>query len=290
MVAHPGRHGSVLVGPASVDRYLDTTGSLVSALPGGGALNMAYHWARRGTEALFITRVGRPDAPLFRSFLQRHGIPHLASELVGPGPSASIDIRMRADRQPFMDNFVEGVWAGFRLTVAERAAVEAARHLHVVLVEPVIAELASLGDQGVLAAAEVSADFLSFVHYDLERFAATMRHVDLAFIGWQLERDHPTLAGIRDVVWAQGKLAVITHGADGVLVVDGRHGARSEHWEPVDAVEVQGTTVGCGDAFIAAFLAEWWAGSGMAAALVAGKAAGAAATGWARPLPDAAYG
>ena len=283
-------HGAVLIGPASLDRYLDGNGTLVTALPGGGALNMAYHWSRTGTDALFVTRVGEPDAELFRSFLVRHGIPHLADQIVGRGPSASIDIRTRADRQPFMDNFVEGVWAGFRLTPDERKAVGAAKHLHCVLVEPVIAELGSLGDEGVLGATDVSADFLSFVHYDVERFAGTMHHVDLAFIGWQHERDHPTLDGIREVVWAQRKLAVITHGADGVLVVDGRDGARTQHWEPVDAVEVQGTTVGCGDAFIAAFLGEWWADRGMAASLAAGKAAGAAATTWMRPLPDEAYG
>lgn len=281
---------AVLLGPASVDRYLDQSGGLLHEMPGGGALNMAYHWSRSGVAALFVTRVGDDRVELFRSFLDRHGIPFLPESLVAPGASASIDIRTRADRQPQMDNFVEGVWDGFRLTGEERAAVAGARRLHCVLVEPVITELAALGGEGVLGEVEVSADFLSFVHYDVPRFARTMEHVDLAFVGWQHEREHPVLHGIRDTVWALGKLAVVTMGAQGVLVIDGRGGARSEHWEAVEAVPVLGTTVGCGDAFIAAFLEEWWAGRGMAAALEAGKEAGAAATVWVRPLPDAAYG
>ena len=59
---------------------------------------------------------------------------------------------------------------------------------------------------------------------------------------------------------------------------------------PVQRVPVEGTTVGCGDTFIAAFLAEWWASADVDAAVEAGKAAGAAATKWMRPLPDEAYG
>jgi pfkB family carbohydrate kinase. len=48
--------------------------------------------------------------------------------------------------------------------------------------------------------------------------------------------------------------------------------------------------VGCGDAFIAAFLATLWHGADLIEAVEAGKMAGAAATAWRRPLPDGAYG
>ncbi|MFZ4718967.1 MAG: PfkB family carbohydrate kinase [Ilumatobacteraceae bacterium] len=280
---------AVLVGPASVDRYLDDDGTLRIELPGGGALNMAHHWSVSGVPALFVTRIGDDREQLFRDFLRRHGIAHLPELLVAPGASASIDIRTRADRQPAMDNFVEGVWGGFALHDAERAAVSASQRLHLVLVEPVIAELERLGDAGSLDGVEVSADFLSFVHYDVDRFARTMRHVDLGFVGWPGARDDATVVGIRDAVWRLGKLAVVTMGARGVLVIDGRDGRSTERWMPVDAVEVLGTTVGCGDAFIAAFLGEWWAGHGLDAAVDAGRAAGAAATAWQRPLPDGAY-
>ena len=285
--APPG--SAVLIGPASIDRYVDDEGRLSAALPGGGALNMAYHWMRDGVATLFVTRVGDDDGRPLLDFMDRHGIAHLPAQVMTPGRSASIDIAVRADRQPAMSNFVEGVWSGFRLDLVERDAVTAARRLHAVLVEPVIAELHTLGAQGLLTDVEVSADFLSFVHYDLDRFAATMRHVDLAFIGWPGRRDDPTVDGIRRVVEHLGKLACGTMGAAGVRVLDGRRKPPTRRWEPVTAVEVIGTTVGCGDAFIAAFLARWWAGDGLAGALAAGRSAGAAATGWARPLPDDAY-
>ena len=105
-------------------------------------------------------------------------------------------------------------------------------------------------------------------------------------LAWLREHD-PVLAGVRDVAFSQGKLVVVTLGSDGVQVFDGRN--RSEQFVPVQAVEVRGTTVGCGDAFVAAFLAAWWRGADVLTAVEAGKSAGAAATEWPRPLPDQAY-
>jgi sugar/nucleoside kinase (ribokinase family) len=74
-----------------------------------------------------------------------------------------------------------------------------------------------------------------------------------------------------------------------VLLLDGRGPELTETMVPVQAVDVIGTTVGCGDAFIAAFLAVWWREGDLDAAVAAGAAAGAAATAWTLPLPDAAY-
>lgn len=71
-------------------------------------------------------------------------------------------------------------------------------------------------------------------------------------------------------------------------VFDGRS-APTEHRVPVKADEVADTTVGCGDAFVAAFLARWWRGADVLDAAEAGTRAGAAATARLRPLPDDAY-
>ncbi len=46
---------TLLFGPLSVDRYLDEQRDL----PGGGALNMAYHWAQRGVPFRATPLVGR---------------------------------------------------------------------------------------------------------------------------------------------------------------------------------------------------------------------------------------
>ena len=126
------RDGAVLLGPASIDRYIDEG----RVLPGGGALNMAYHWAQRSVPFHFLTRIGDDHPALFTDFLLRHGIAHLPQHLVAPGASASIEIVIRDDRQPWMDNFVEGVWASLHLSADEERLITGARHLHAVLVDP----------------------------------------------------------------------------------------------------------------------------------------------------------
>jgi sugar/nucleoside kinase (ribokinase family) len=275
---------TLLFGPLSVDRYLDEQ----RILPGGGALNMAYHWAQRGVPFRLLSRIGDDHADLFLSFLARHGIQALPS-LVTPGVSASIDIVMRADRQPWMDNFVEGVWGGFHLTSEEESTVRAGGQMHCVLVDAVADEVERLGAAGVLDGVEVTGDFLSFRHYTVERFAETMQWFTMGFIGWPGAADDDVVSGVREVAFDQGKLVIVTLGADGVLALDGRPSVREEGFVPVRRVPVEGTTVGCGDAFIAAYLAEWWQHEDVDAAVEAGKAAGADATRWIRPLPDEAF-
>ena len=135
----------------------------------------------------------------------------------------------------------------------------------------------------------MTADFLGFRHYTVERFERTMRLVDIGFVGWPGPEDDPTVRGIRDVAMAGRKLVIVTLGSRGVLVFDGR-GEPLETRIPVTPRAVQGTTVGCGDAFIAAFLASLWEDPDVVRAVEAGKPAGAAATAWRRPVPDDAYG
>jgi sugar/nucleoside kinase (ribokinase family) len=275
----------VLLGPLSLDRYL----AAGLDLPGGGALNMAWHWATAGIPFRLISRIGDDEPATFLAFLERHGIAHDPAALVAAGPSSSIDIEILPDAQPHMDNFVEGVWSGFRLRPEEEAAVAGAPHVHAILVEPVIAELERLHAAGVLRGPTVSGDFLGFRHYTLDRFADTMARLDLGFVGWPGRPDDPEVDGLRAIAHDLAKLVVVTFGAQGVRVLDGRPGGR-DAFVPVDALPVAGTTVGCGDAFVAGFLASWWRTADLDRAVDAGKAAGARATAWRRPLPDEAYG
>jgi fructoselysine 6-kinase len=273
---------SVLLGPISVDRWVDEGRDL----PGGGALNMAYHWSKLALPFTFVSRIGHDDAAVVLAFLERHRITTLPS-LVADGRSATIDVRIGDDRQPWMDHFVPGVWDDFALTADERDQAAAAARLHAVLVDPVVDEMERLHADGVLRRTAVSADLLSFRHYDVERFVATMRWVELAFIGWPGRADDTTLDRLRDIAFELGRLVVVTLGSAGMRVLDGR--SHRDERVPVDAVDVEGTTVGCGDAFIAGFLASWWRGGSLDASLQLGAANGAAATRWWRPLPDAAY-
>jgi sugar/nucleoside kinase (ribokinase family) len=273
-----------LLGALSLDIYLGR--DLV--LPGGGVLNMAWHWRRDGTPFQLFSRIGDDRPDVFEAFLARHSIPH-SPELVAPGASASIDIVVRPDLQPHMDNFVEGVWEVFALTPAEERRLDTFGRLHLVLVEGAIRELDRLAGAGRLAGIEVTADFLGFRHYTLDRLRATMRHVDVGFIGWPGAPDDDPVAGIRAGAHDLDRVIVGTFGAQGVWAFDGRPGG-GDTFVPVAGVPVRGTTVGCGDAFIAGFLAEWRRTRHVTRAIEAGKIPGAEATAWRRPLPDDAYG
>jgi sugar/nucleoside kinase (ribokinase family) len=251
---------------------------------------MAWHWQRLGRPFELLTRVGSDGASI-TAFLDRHAMPAaVPGELVGRGRSSMIDIEIQADRQPYMDNFVGGVWDDYRLTSREREMLGGARRLHAILIEGAIAELARLAADGALAGIEVSADFLGFRHYTVDRLAETMRHVDLGFIGWPGDEDDPAVDGMRSVAHGLGRILVVTMGARAVRIFDGRPGAvASDRRYPVDAVPVAGTTLGCGDAFIAWFLDEWWRSRDLDAAVARGMIGGARTTAWPRPLPDEAY-
>ena len=260
---------------------------------------MAWHWRGLGRQFEVLTRVGSDDGGPIEAFLDGHGIRTVSrGELAARGRSSTIDIAIQADRQPYMDNFVPGVWDDYRLTARERDGLRTAKRLHAVLVEGAIAELDRLAANGALAGIAVSADFLGFRHYTIERLAETMRHVDLGIIGWPGEEDDPTVAGVRDVAFDLGRVLVVTMGARSVWIFDGRAGPGStgaaggrgrERRYPVASVEVAGTTLGCGDAFIAYFLDELWRNNDHDAAIARGMIGGALATAWPRPLPDEAY-
>ena len=200
-----------------------------------------------------------------------------------------------------MDKFVPGVWADYRLTAAERVVLGGSKRLHAVLVEGAISELDRLAADGALQGRAVSADFLGFRHYTVERLARTMGHVELGFVGWPGAEDDPVVDGMRAVAFDLRRLLVVTMGSRAVLVLDGRlasHGGRAgggsrrgrrERRYPVSAVPVSGTTLGCGDAFIAWFLDELWRGGDLDGAVARGMMGGAQATAWRYPLPDDAY-
>ncbi|MBU0928174.1 MAG: carbohydrate kinase family protein [Spirochaetes bacterium] len=274
---------TVLLGPLTLDRYVEES----LALPGGGALNIAYAWMISGEPFRVVSRIGDDATAAFLGFLERHGIAHDPGTLVVPGLTASIDIRVLADGQTVMDNYSPGVWAGLRLSGAEDEAIAGARGLHAMLVEPVIREVHRLGEAGYLAGLESSGDFLDYRYYDAARFRDTMRFLRAAFVGWAGAPDDPAVEGMREVAFDLGRLVVVTLGERGVLAFDGA--ARRQLFVPVEAVPIAGSSVGCGDAFTAAFLAARRRGADLEAAIERGKTAGARATAWRRALPDEAY-
>jgi len=275
-----------LVGPASVDRYLDEG----IELPGGGALNMAYHWRSAGHPVTLFSRVAHNDAAAFDRFVTKHGIA-VTNGWHAAGDPCSIDIRIADDRQPLMDGFVEGVLGEFQPDPPEIDAIVDGTPTHFVLVDVVDAALHTIAAdrKADVSRARWTGDFLGFRHMNGDRFSATMAHLELGIVGWPGNPDDPEVSDLAARAADLGRVLVMTFGSQGVLAVDARGTDRVDHWFDVDARLVTGTTIGCGDAFAAAALSTWFQTGDLGAAVAAGRDLGAVATEWFHPLPDAAY-
>lgn len=277
---------NLLFGVVCVDIY--TTSDV--RRPGCGILHNAWHLQQLGSQPLLLTRIGSTDSGLFRAFFNRNHITVLDDLLVGAGrDSASIEIAVQPSGEAVISNFVLGVWQDFRLHPAEEAQLAQADHLHTVLAKGVPPEFLRASRAGLLKNALVSADFLSFRGFTPQSFAELLPWLDVAFIGWKGDPAHPTLSAVQQIAAQHRALVVVTLGERGVLVFDGRAGAAQRRLFPVDAVPVRHNTNGCGDAFIAWFLHEYWRSGSLEQAIEHGKIGGALATGWPHALPETAY-
>ncbi len=187
-----------------------------------------------------------------------------------------------------MGNYDPGVWADLRLGTEEEACVARAASVFAVLVPPVRREALRLGTAGRLDGVEAYWDFLDYRFDSEASLSEAMRYAAVGFVGWPGTPGDAAVAGMRRVARRLGRLVVVTLGRQGVLALDGAS-ERDVPW-PALARDVSGSTVGCGDAFIAGFLAAREDGKGLEACLAAGTEAGATATAWRRALPDEAYG
>ena len=191
----------------------------------------------------------------------------------GAGASASIDIVIRPDLQPHMDNFVEGVWATLPVHAPRRSrSSRGARRLHLVLVEGAIRELDRLARRGAHRGARGQRRLPRVP--PLHAWSASRRRCGRSTSASSAGRARSTTRswpGCARVAHDLGRLVVVTLGSRGVRVFDGRPGGE-DRFVPVVPVEVAGTTVGCGDAFVAAFLAAWRRVADVLAAVEAGKA------------------
>jgi sugar/nucleoside kinase (ribokinase family) len=273
---------NVLWGVVCLDHYTASD----ELLPGCGILHNAYHLQQLGAAPHLLTRLGAVDADTATHFLTAHQIALATADLLAPGVCARIEIAVDATGAARVYDFTPGVWAEYRLSAGEEQTLAAAQHLHVVLTAPVIAEFMRLGAQGSFAGALVSVDFLALRDFDEDSFAAALRYVDVAFVGWQGAVDDPALRRLAAAAATTGTLAIFTLGERGVLLCEPGAPPRLE---PVDAVPVRGSTNGCGDAFISYFLAAYWRYRDLTRALAQGKLGGALATTWRYALPDAAY-
>ena len=285
---------NIILGQSDLDIYLPEN----KVFPGGGALNMSYHWRQLEVPFTLISRIADDKPHYFLDFYERHGVPLMPASLIKHGKAGSSDIFIRRDGEVFMDNWIEGVGAELELDAAEMTLIRQAEWLHAFLIDSVVDELKRLTALGYLATTKVSGDFFDFEPFDLVTFRETMQYIDIGFIGWQKELTDETMAGIRAVAQDFEKMLVVTLGSRGVMIYDGRPNSPlkaqedglAEQFFTVEPMPVVGTTIGCGDAFAAYFLAEWLQTQDITKAVNAGKVGGGKATQWRRCLPDTAYG
>ena len=285
---------NIILGQSDLDIYLPEN----RIFPGGGALNMAYHWRQLEVPFTLLSRIADDQPHYFLDFYERHGVQLMPGSLIHQGKAGSSDIFIQPDGEVFMDNWIEGVGADIELDEVERALIGQADWLHAFLIDSIVNELKRLAAFGYLATTKVSGDFFDFEPFDLVTFRQTMQYIDIGFIGWQKMLTDETMVGIRAVARDLEKMLVVTLGSRGVMVYDGRSNSPlevqadglAERFFTVEPIPVVGTTIGCGDAFAAYFLAEWLKTQDITKAVNAGKAGGRQATQWRRCLPDTAYG
>ena len=140
-------------------------------------LNMAWHWRQLDVPFRLLTRIGTDHADVVRSTSSiATGSPTTATRSSGRRSGDSIDIEIQPDRPAVHGPLRRwGLGRTTALTPTRRRASRAPGRLHVVLVEGAITELERLArGRARSAEREVSADFLGFRHYTVERFARTM--------------------------------------------------------------------------------------------------------------------
>lgn len=278
---------NILLGVACLDIYTRTG----QVRPGCGIVHNAFHLQQLGCRPLLVTRVGQADSQPLLNFFQANQISVLPELVMAGGDSASIEIDVQSSGEAIISNFKLGVWESFRLRPAEEKLLNQATNLHLVLARGVIPEFRRVSENGLLRNVHVSADFLAFADFSLDSFAALLPYVNLAFIGWKGDPADPTITALAQLAQAHQVLIVITYGDRGIQAFDARRVDQFQRrFFNVEKVEVRGNTNGCGDAFIAYFLAEYWRSHDLEKAIAQGKIGGALATQWRFALPDEAYG
>ncbi len=251
------------------DNTIDTYVSAGLEFPGGNAVNVAALARRCGAVASYLGCWG-DDAggALLRAALVAEGVDLAHVREIAGGETARARIaHVDGDRR-----FIgarPGVRARYALGPADLAYAGAHDLVHTSANSDLDGELARIA----AAVPRLSYDYSE--KWSDARLAATLPHVDIAFLSAP-GRDDTACADLLDRLAAAGvAVAVVTRGAAGAM---GRAGGTVLRQDVTPARVVD--TLGAGDGFIAAFLVAHLAGAALAACLAAGAAFAAEVCGW----------
>lgn len=260
----------LVMGEALYDLWVDETGAL-HGRPGGGPFTTARTIARLGQPVAYLGRLSRDSAGLAQErLLAADGVSleaavrtddptTLALADIGPDGSARYQFYARGTAAP-----------GLEPDAALAALPAAVAGLHVgtlgLALEPLAAATeAVVGRLAGRALVMVDPNVRPWAIDDAERYRARLRRIlasadvvkvseeDLAW----LDPAATPAAAARALLELGPRVALVTRGADGVLVVAGREDVPV----PAPAVHVV-DTIGAGDAFGGGFLA-WWRARGL---------------------------
>ncbi len=254
----------VCVGDCGIDLYLPSGETRV----GGITANVARH-ARaefdRGHNVHIVSCVGDDDAATqVLDNLRGTGIGCCISTLAGSTPVQSIEIEADGERR--FTRYDAGVLADFRFSDAQIALIAQAD----LVVAPVYLQIVGLFDalMSIPFSGRVAIDFADFLeHPDFGLLLRHIERIDIGFFGLTTD-DSAAIAEIGRLAARHRKLFVVTLGAAGSLAFSG--GERFE-CAPVSVPGVVDTT-GAGDAYAAAFLADYCHGQDIPNAMLRGAA------------------
>ncbi len=255
----------VSIGDNCIDVYLDSPSG---AAIGGNALNVAVDLARLGVASEYIGAIGDDaNGRQVRVALERSGV--RATRLhVLPGRTWIAYIRLGRDGIAVVEREDPGAAGPYVPSPEDFEALTPGHHAHLANLADPAAVLTELARRGVSASYDYGASGRGH--------AAAPAYIAFFSYGAQdLARGAERTA--RDAVSSGARVAVVTMGAQGSLAFDGTR-TLTVPAEPIDPVD----TLGAGDSYIAAFLAQLLSGASLAAAMhVASRAAAETCRHWA---------
>lgn len=253
------------LGDNTVDTYVD----LGLQFPGGNAVNVAVLARRLGARTAYMGCLGS-DATgrVVEDALRAEGVALDRCRHVD-GPNARVLIAHNDGDRRFVRSWpgVRGAWGGF--DAADLAHVAGFDHVHTSIYSELGEALPAIGR----AAKSLSFDYSE--RWNADNLAATLPHVDVAFLSFPRVSEDDCRRLAEDCAAAGPTTVVVTRGLDGsIALVDGVwHRGQVVPAETVD-------TLGAGDGFITAFLLARLAGRPVEAALAAGAAHAAEVCTW----------
>lgn len=250
------------------DNTIDTYVSAGLQFPGGNAVNVAVLCRRLGIEASYLGCLGADEGgAILAAALQAEGIETSRMRRVD-GPNARARIAHDNGDRRFIGS-IPGVRGRYDLVAADFACIAAHDLVHTSCNSDLDPELPRIAGHAPRLAYDYSEKWTD------ARLAATLPHVDIAFLSAPRLDGAQCAALARRCASGGPAVVVVTRGAAGALgLADGE--LREQGVAPTTVVD----TLGAGDGFIAGFLVAHLGGADLGASLAAGAAMAARVCTW----------